>query len=418
MYRSLENHRLDIAKPLRKLRAQRRGFAASLKARRYVWSPLWFRRQIDHLLVAIGRSLWFFGRSRVGQPTRDRNSVELAIESGEASWPFFEYEQIYESACEHYGVDKIAKLSIKNREEYVTEVEQFLRHNRVEMYLWDPRTLSEQPWRSWRQTFRVALLFARHGVTPVVKLTDVQVRRWRSQTAVVSAAGGVCLTIMDPDRARRWAVHKCLVGPAPMPLSLRWVRSNSIPVRRRAAGEGKVRFVGSLYEPRKSFLQEVGRGLEQAGIELELHGRELGSPRMNPARYLALLSESSVTITTSRPSLLLGQDRIDDGHLVWRYFEALALGLPLVAEEVPGAEHLFRSGVHFLSFTTIAGAVESSIKLIQDPQLAEQLSVAGKDRVEEILKTRSFWHLVDDAVEKSRTPNERKVRHQRSDCAP
>lgn len=219
-----------------------------------VYLPLCLRRVFDHVLILVGKFLGWLGGKLSVQPSKQTDL--LAIESGKASWNFFEFQQILTSAQEHYGVNSVVTLSIKDRESYVEELRRFLSAHNVQKYLWDPRTLSEHWARSWIQAFAVAFLFAQHEITPIAKLTDVQVRRWRSQTALITARQGVCLSIMHPSRAMRWAVHRNLVGPTPMPLSLQWLESQSHSGSRDGAtfaGVGTARFVGSLYEPRRSF---------------------------------------------------------------------------------------------------------------------------------------------------------------------
>ena len=364
-----------------------------------VYLPLRLRKVFDRVLILVGKFVGWLGGKLSVQHFKETHY--LAIESGEVSWNFFEFQQLLASAQEHYGVNSVVTLSIKDRESYVQDLRRFLSSYKVQKYLWDPRTLSEHWARSWIQAFAVAFLFAQHQITPIAKLTDVQVRRWRSQTALITASQGVCISIMHPSRAMRWAVHRNLVGPAPMPLSLQWLESQSHSESGDGAtfaGVGTVRFVGSLYEPRRSFLNELSERLAENSVQLEIFGRELSSRRLDVGTYLDLLRNSRIAVSTSRPSVLVGQDRIEEGHLVWRFFEAMAMGIPLVAEFVPGAEHLFESGVHYLSFSDLDEATLAVLEVVRDADLAAKLGKAGQQRVREICEHHSFWHIVDEAV--------------------
>ena len=353
------------------------------------------------MLVEFGRALVWFGKKfRAESSLTSAKSYTMAIESGEASWKFFEFQQILASAEEHYGAANVITLSVKDRQAYFQELRDFLKRNSVEKYLWDPRTLSNGSLLSWMQTVAATFLFARYDVEPIAKLTDVQVRRWRSQTTLITAGQGACLSIMHPERARRWASHSNLVGPVPMPLSRKWLESEKqrADTGSEPCGTKTVRFVGSLYEPRQTFLRRLVDMLAESGVDLEIIGRDLGESRMNSDDYLNYLRESQVAFTTSRPSVLVGQDKIEEGHLVWRFFEAMAMGLPLVAEFVPGSEHLFEPGVHYLSFSNLDEASLAVQRVASNADLAFRMGQAGQKRVYEVCTQNSFWEMTDRAV--------------------
>lgn len=117
-------------------------------------------------------------------------------------------------------------------------------------------------------------------------------------------------------------------------------------------------------------MNQLSERLAKNNVQLEIFGRELSSRRLDGETYLDLLRNSRIAVSTSRPSVLVGQDRIEEGHLVWRFFEAMAMGIPLVAEFVPGSEHLFEPGVHYLSFSDLDEATLAVLEVVRDADLA------------------------------------------------
>lgn len=322
----------------------------------------------------------------------------LAIDSGEKSWNFIEYEELFESAVEFMGPERVLKITISDREKYVRQIREQLRGQVVSHYFYDPRSASERAGRSWVQTFGLATVLAWRGVTPISRMTDAHYRRGRAQTALMSALGGVTITLMTPHCARKLAVHRQLVGPLPMPLSSRTFVELSRIRKEERVRAGSVVFVGALYDPRRAFLDEVGHLLSLAGVNLDMSVREAGGARISNGDYWRTLARAEVIVSTSTMSFGPGQDRVDQSHLIYRFTEACAIGRPLVTQAVPGAEDVFTPGSDFAECSDAASAADVILGLLQDAELRERIAGSGAESVTELVATNYFWSEIDNAL--------------------
>jgi glycosyltransferase involved in cell wall biosynthesis len=322
----------------------------------------------------------------------------LAIDSGDLSWRFIDYEELLESAREYMGEDRVVKVTITDRERYVRQVRHQVLDQGVSHYFYDPRSASERPLRSWVQAFSLATLLAWRGITPISRMTDVHHRRWRAQTTLMSARVGIVTALMAPDRARSLAVHRRLVGPLPMPLSGRtYARLRQIR-KEETVRPGSVVFVGLLYHPRSEFLREVERLLGAAGVKLEMRVREAGGPRISNDEYWRTLMRADVIISSSVMSQGPGRDRIDESHLIYRFTEACAVGRPLVAQAVAGGDHVFKSGRDFFGCTDAASAVKVILNLLRNTEVRERVADAGATRAAQLVSSNYFWRTIDSSL--------------------
>jgi len=372
----------------------RMGIAFRGRAR---WITLVFRCR-DLAVRSIGR-LWFSLVWTVGGRRSPSGPSVLAIDSGAVSWCFIDYEELFQSACEYMGPDRVVKVTISDRERYVRQVREQLEGQRVSHYFYDPRSASERPWRSWLQALGLATMFAWRGIIPISRMTDAHHRRPRAQTTLMSAREGVTLALMDPHRARALAVHPLIIGPLPMPLSRKTLLELAEIRKAERVQRGSVVFVGSLYDPRREFLWEVKRRLRQAGVELELKVREPGGRRISNDEYWRTLARADVILSTSTMSFGPGQDQLEETHLIYRFMEACAIGRPLVAQAVLGAEDLFCSGKEFFACTDPGSASEVILAVLGDEKLRERVAETGLRRAVELTEANYFWSSIDRSLD-------------------
>jgi len=354
-------------------------------------------RSRDLLVRWIGR-IWLSLIWTSGGRREPLGPAVLAIDSGAASWLFIEYEELLESAREYMGRGRVVKIIISDRERYVRQVRAQLEGQRVSHYLYDPRSASERPWRSWFQAVGLATMFAWHGITPISRMTDAHHRRTRAQTTFMSARGGPTIVLMSVARARKLAVHRHLVGPLPMPLSAQTFTQLRRIRNEEAVHPGSVVFVGALYDPRRAFLHEVQNRLRPAGVDLDLRVREAGGPRISNEEYWRTLARADVILSTSTMSHGPGQDRVDEAHLIYRFTEACAVGRPLVTQAVPGADEVFRADRDFLECTDAASAAEVILKALSNEELREQIAEGGLQRAAQLVETNYFWRAIDESL--------------------
>lgn len=326
---------------------------------------------------------------------RPNHQTLLSLDAGEVGWSLIEYQELHESALEYVGADGVLRIVIQDRNRYVREIRRALAKYPVTHFVFDPRSLSDNKLRSWCQTLGVALCLTTRRIVPIARLTDVQVRRWRLQTAVVTARSGTCTVSMDLASARTVCAHRSLIGPLPMAFSQRTFRAVSNLQRSASDTCQSVVFAGALYEPRTTFLRTLENLLVEHGVTLETRSRVLGEPRASNNQYWRDLANSGVVISTSHMSVMRGQDDLRSTHLIYRFIEALAVGRPLVCTPVDGTEHLLEPGRHFLPSVDPESACQAIISLLNDPELGERISSEGQRRVKELVDQNYFWREVD-----------------------
>lgn len=326
-------------------------------------------------------------------------NTTLCIEAGVRGWESIEFKELYQSACEYLQPENVDKLIIHSDIDYLKQVELALASKRITHYLYDPRTGSQGFWLGLWQSLMVAIYLQKYNVVPIVLLTDLSVRTWRSQSAVVSAQRGLVICFMSVKFVGQIFPHRRLLGPCVMPFSVQTKEMlDALIWRRPEKSPAKALFVGSLYEPRTAQLEEVRSSLARRGLLLEIKGRKIGSARFPDSEYWQSICFSDIVVTTSDQMTQKGTDWIDIPHLVYRYMEVLASGALLVAQDVPSVRRYFTPGEHFISFDSSSNA--AAIIFYYLTNTAERIKIAkqGKARADALIAARSFWILVDSAL--------------------
>lgn len=325
----------------------------------------------------------------------------LAIEAGMPGWNSIEFKELYRSSSEYFGRDSVVKVVIDKNNSYISQIESVLNDSKITHYLYDPRTGRQDYFSAFLESVRVAVLLSRYRVVPVVYLTDLSYRIWRCQAAAVSATSGLVVTFIMPKQVQPIFPHRRLLGPSLIPLSIETldnlqrtrtdiIASNSI--------QRVVRFTGSLYEPRTSFLRGFKKALDDSGHRVEILGRELGSIRITDDEYWRRLSTAEIVITTADQAVQSGADWTWVRHLVYRYLEVLASGSLLLAPPVPGVSRYFEPGKDFVSFESLEDAIEKARFYLHNPKEAEEIRIAGHKKAAQLIRIHSFWLQIDTAL--------------------
>jgi hypothetical protein len=358
----------------------------------------WFTFIIAYLAIKCRQVFaWFFRSAR----HRHLDVGCIAIEAGEQGWNAIEFKELYLSATEYAGVRFVRKVVIDKSVPYVPQVKQALEHYNITHYVYDPRTGKQDYWGAMIESVSIALLMARYSVIPIVYLTDLSVRVWRCQASAVSAVKGTVVTFMTPKLVQPIFPHRRLAGPSLMPLSrVTLLRLQQLRKTLEANNliQPIVRFTGSLYEPRTSFLNDFRAKLSETGHSVEILGRKLGSARVSDGEYWRRLASAAIVITTSDQAHQPGTDYIWIPHLVFRYLEVLACGSLLLASEVPGISRYFKANRHFISYSSLDDAVERAKYYLEHPDLAEKIRISGHERARQLIETHSFWIQIDTAL--------------------
>jgi hypothetical protein len=320
----------------------------------------------------------------------------LCIEAGLKGWESLEFKELYASACEYLGSDRVYKVQIRKDENYLRQIRMALGEARPSHYLYDPRTGSQNWYVGLWQAFNIAFLLHLQGTIPIVLLTDLHVRTWRAQSAIVTAKRGTVIAFVSVREISPIFPHRRLVAPSLMPLSETTMAFlDALFEKRPQNPPRKALFTGSLYEPRNSILRTIAENLKSRGFVLEIKGREDGGPRIPDLDYWSMLSHELIIVTTADQidSILIDWQWIK--HLLYRYIEVMASGALLVAPDVPGVRRYFVPGEHFVSFTTPAHASEVIEYYLNNEAERAAIAQKGRARAKALVAARSFWVGVD-----------------------
>lgn len=334
----------------------------------------------------------------ISRPSSDTESG-LCIEAGVKGWESIEFKELYRSACEYLGTENVHQLIIQPGEDYVRQVAHALGTNRITHYLYDPRTGSQRPWLGLWQSLRIAVLLQNHNVVPIVLLTDLAVRNWRSQSAVVSARRGVVVCFMAVRRVGAIFPHNRLIGPSLMPFSVQTKQLlDTLIDKRPENAPPKTIFTGSLYEPRTTILERVRSGLAARGFVFEMKGRVMGSARVPDAAYWSRLCHSDIVFTTADQMIQNATDWTHIPHLVYRYLEVLVSGSLLVAPDVPSVRRYFTPGEHFAAYDSPEDAIEMIAHYAENKGDRLRIAQNGKSRADALISARCFWLSIDTSL--------------------
>jgi hypothetical protein len=368
---------------------------------RVVYIPYFFSQLFCYLLQPKFPFSWA-SKNRLKQP-------RLCIEAGTRGWESIELKELYQSACEYLGCENVDKLSIKTNTNYLEQILLNIIRNKPTHYIYDPRTDSGGTFLKIWNSFRIALLFHRYGIVPIVILTDLSVRVARSQASIVSSMCGVVVCYVSVKKLGHIFPHKRILGPCLMPLSqqtFEFLRSEKMLNLKRQ--NKKALFVGALYEPRTTILNTIKRELIQRGYDLEVKGRLPGELRVMDEEYWASLCNAEVVVTTSEQGyhyktptgkmVQRGADLIEVPQLVYRYLEVLACGTLLVAPLVPAIERYFIPGVHFIPYNSPEDAVKIISYYLDNDSDRVSIAECGRKRAEYLISSRCFWTIIDSSL--------------------
>jgi len=358
---------------------------------RVVFLPYWINRCLLFLVDA-ARNLT---KGRSGTDT----SGVLCIEAGAKGWEIIEYQELYASACEYLGPDQVHRVIIDKDKNYLVQLKQVLDELSPTHYLYSPRTGSQNWVVGLYQSFRISIMLHWRDITPIAALTDLPVRTWRAQCAVVTAGSGIVVSLMSPKETHPIFPHQRIIGPCLMPFSETTMnRLNALSADRHQGEKPTAVFTGSLYEPRTSVLQKISNSLKERGLLLEMKGRSLENKRSPDSEYWQTLINASLVVTTADQIAEGGRDWAWLPHFIYRYTEVLICGRLLVAPDIPGIRRYYTPGVHFLAFSSPDQAVEVIANHLNNETELEKIAAQGKAKAQALVRSHAFWNCLDMAL--------------------
>ena len=352
------------------------------------WMASWF------LLSFLGL-LQLFSLNKLNQ----NKKTKICIEAGEKGWESIELQELYQSAIEYLGSENVEKLSIPKEKNYVKTVHDFINTHNITHYVYDPRTGDQRQIYGLFESFRISIILYWNNITPISILTDLSIRIWRAQSAILTAKKGLVVCLMSPRMIKQIYPHKRLVGPCLMPLSIKTNQSlDKLIANKQPNNNPRSIFSGSLYEPRTSILNEIKDIVEKKGKSFEIIGRDIGMQKAPKEDYWNRLVSSDIVLTTAVQMNQGGTDWSEIPHFLYRYIEVLASGSLLIAEEVPGIRKYFIPKKHYVAFSTPEDAAKKIDFYTDNPILRKKIAAEGKKRADELINGRFYWASIDLAL--------------------
>lgn len=359
-----------------------------------IFLPYYFARLIAEIVD-------IFTRANFNSFAAKNRSKCLLIEAGAIGWTHIDYQELLISAKEYLGEEFVKKIEIDKSKFYLFQVLNNVRLYRPTHYFYDARSGSSKPFRGLIESFFIMLVLQFYGVVPICLLTDFPYCPWRRQVAIVSAKRGATFTLMCPRDVGSKFPHGRLFGPVPMAFSVSTIDYIDKLILEKSESVSDVTFTGSLYEPRTSTVKGIESKLLESGITLDMKGRNIGSKRSDNDSYWRALINSKILITTGSQ---LNSDLTDEcariPHLIYRYTEATACGVLLVAENVPSLSRYLTSGVDVILYDTPEQAADKIKYYLNNHNELTSISASGKDKIRNIVKAKTFWVIVDAGLQK------------------
>jgi len=327
---------------------------------------------------------------------KSKGAKSLLIEAGKIGWEHIDYNEQYNSAIEYLGEDKVFKAIIDKDQSYLYQVEENFKNFQPSHYFYDCRSGSSNPFLGLIESFRITLLCYKYNIIPICHLTDLAHVPWRLQAELMSLNSGIVSTLMSPKDIRNSLQSKRIVGPVPMAFSK--ITYKKIKAATKDVVKNiDVSTIGSMYEPRKTFINELQSMLLEQGIKLQVFGREVGSKRLETKDYWQVLASSKCVVTTGYQMSTNQTDSFSKlPHLIYRYIECLAAGSILVANEVPSINRLLEPNLDFISFENSKDACKKIIEFLNNYPESEN---KYRSKMSSLIELNLFWLLIDYGLE-------------------
>ena len=355
------------------------------------WVFSWF------CLVFLSPFHWLL---RTLERTKSSDS-NIYIEAGSQGWNSIEFKELYQSASEYIGEDRVTKIVVSDKDKYIEEVTHVLKNNKITHYLYDPRTGSQGWMKGLYQSLRIAILFQRYNITPITLLTDFSLRQARALSAVVTARKGVVVSFISVKMVKSIFPHSRILSPIIMPFSKKLLNNlTELAVEKKNNSTPYAIFTGSLYEPRESILGSVQKIVVQNKGDFRILRRLKGNVRVSDEEYWRRIINADIVFTTSDQVYSKTLDLRNVAQLVYRYLEVLASGVLLVAQDVPSIRRYFTPGIHFVSYEKSNDAAEKIVYYLENEEERKTISTQGYLRARALIESRLFWVQIDSALSK------------------
>jgi hypothetical protein len=165
----------------------------------------------------------------------------------------------------------------------------------------------------------------------------------------------------------------------------------------------KAVFVGMLYEPRKTTIEAIQKGIAERGIPMEIIGRMPDGSRISDDDYWDILCSARLIVSTS--SQIAGKHTDFDGrnHFIYKFIEVAAAATALAIEPVEASEHLLRPDIDYVAYSSVDEAVAKISQIWGAESHLNGVAAAGHLRASEIVHSFRFWDQAINSTEQRRS---------------
>lgn len=325
-----------------------------------------------------------------------RHKSTIVISASPKGHELIELKEILQSAREFGGITRVITHTVDRTENFVTQLKKCYDSTPFTHILFDPRSGRAESDQNLNNaiidSFQLLAFVTFHKIIPIVYLTDVSMRNWRIQAAIVTCRTGIVVNFMHPSICSAIFPHSRLLGPIIMPISIKTFKKNSKHKNKSNNSKPKALFIGSTYEPRKTFLNQLK---SIVGPDLTVNDRKLGSRRIDNDKYWQQLIEADIVITTCLQMNGPNRDMTEYPQLVYRFLEVMSCGTLLMAPNIPGANRYFRDGEHFVLYENLEDAAKKMRYFLDNSDSRLRIAKAGLTRAKNIIESNTFWSQID-----------------------
>ena len=146
---------------------------------------------------------------------------------------------------------------------------------------------------------------------------------------------------------------------------------------------------GSMYEPRKSFINNIICELHGSDISIEVLPKKSNSY----IDYILKLSEFRIVINTN---FVVNSHKV---HMVGRNLETLTAGSLLMTQNTPLLEKLFTEGEHYINIESPSDAATKVKYYLEHQEEARGIALAGQEKALCYARENHFVSLIDGKIE-------------------
>lgn len=146
---------------------------------------------------------------------------------------------------------------------------------------------------------------------------------------------------------------------------------------------------GLMYEPRKTFIENVVNELKDSGIDLTLLPKKSNSY----SDYLTELSKFKIVLNTN---FVVNSE---EKNMVARNIETMHVGSLLVTQDTTLLAELFTEGEHYIHMESASDAAAKIKYFLKNQDEAEDIAMAGQERALHYAKEHYFMNLVNMKID-------------------